>query len=207
MKYQSLGALRQLPIFLIFLLLFTTACKKNGKRAKKISSDVFSYVYAYTSGTISKSAPIKVRFTKAVVESDQVGNTVDNNLFSVAPDVSGNAIWENDHTLVFVADDNFASGQYYVAKVTLDKLFDDVPAGAKVFEFDFKIKDIFFEVSIDGLVAEDPSDLTQQLVAGNVFVSDEVDANGVEQLLTAKQNNKTLPIRWEHSGQNHRFFV
>jgi len=207
MKLQSLRSIRLLSFLLVGTLFLFTACKDNNKRAKKISSDVFSYVYAYTSGTISKTGAIKVRFTKPVVETDQVGKAVENGLFSLSPKAAGTTIWENDHTLVFVADDHFESGQNYMASVALAKLFDDVPSAVRVFEFDFKIKDIFFEVNIDGLIAENPSDLSNQLIAGKVFVSDEVDSGKVEALLTARQNGKVLNIRWEHSGNHHNFLA
>ena len=205
MKLQSLKTLRQLSFLLVCTLLFITACKDSNKRAKKISSDVFSYVYAYTSGTISKTGAIKVRFTKAVVDSDQVGKELEKGLFSLSPNAVGTAVWENDHTLVFNADEHFESGKNYVASVALGKLFDDVPSSVQEFEFDFKIKDIFFEVNIDGLIAEDQSDLSNQMIVGKVFISDEVDPAKVEQVLTAKQNGKALNIRWQHNGNDHVF--
>ena len=207
MKLQSPTALRQLPFYLVLALLFVTSCKKGNKRAKKISSDVFSYVYAYTSGTISKTGTIKVRFTKPVVDADQIGKEVEKGLFSVSPKTAGTAVWENDYTLVYNADENFASGENYIATVALDELFDDVPASVRAFEFDFKIKDIFFEVNIDGIVAENQSDLSNQLIAGKVFVSDEVDPAKVEKVLTARQNGKALNIRWQHNGNHHVFHV
>jgi len=207
MKRQSLSTLNQFPFFLVFVFLFITACKDNNKRAKKISSDVFSYVYAYTSGTISKTGAVKVRFTKPVIEANQVGKQAEKGLFKLSPNAAGTAVWENDHTLVFVADDHFVSGKNYIASVALGKLFDDVPAAVRAFEFDFKIKDIFFEVNIDGLVAEDQSDLSNQIIAGTVFISDEVDPAKVETILTARQNGKALNIRWQHNGNNHNFFA
>ncbi len=193
-------------VFFVFLTLSQFSCKKEYK-AKLMSNKINNYVYAYTSGVMSKAAPIRVRFVSAVVDKDEIGAEADDDLIWFSPKISGNAIWEDDRTLLFTPEDLLASNQNYVGKVALKSLFQNVAAEISTFEFDFRTKELFFEVSVDGIQSVGTVTKEQEL-SGKVFVSDEADHQEIEQLLSARFNGKDLPIRWSHpQGLNHEFVV
>ena len=111
---------KQLPLFLFFLPLIIFSCKKKEVvKAKAIPEAVKSYVYAYTSGVVSKNDPVRLRFSGAAVGEDLIGEEADDDILDFKPSISGTAIWEDDHTLLFRPKNHWESGQAYIGKVEI----------------------------------------------------------------------------------------
>ena len=109
--------------FLSFSLFLTqTGCKRN-LTARKMSPSMAAYVYAYTSGIISKEAPIRVRFTAPLVAADKVGKAVDGGVFSLTPSVSGDAVWEDAQTIRFTPKTSLDAKTAYLGTVKIKRLF------------------------------------------------------------------------------------
>ncbi|MCB9340905.1 MAG: hypothetical protein H6577_22490 [Lewinellaceae bacterium] len=202
---------KQIPVYLLFVILgiaLFPACKKREiVRAKEIPEAVKNYVYAYTTGVISKNDPVRVRFAGAAVAPDKVGTEADDDILSFTPSISGTYIWEDDHTVRFDPKNGWKSGQDYVAKVNLTEVFNNLPKEADGFEFDFLVREQGLSVDVYGIEAEDASDLKKQQLKGAVITNDAVAAEEIEKVLTVKQNGNELPISWDHSqdGLNHSF--
>ncbi|MBK7873798.1 MAG: hypothetical protein IPJ74_25630 [Saprospiraceae bacterium] len=188
------------------LILFS--CKRE-QRAEGVPESLSSYVYGYTSGVISKASPIRIRFTNAMVDAEQVGEEVKGNVLSFNPSISGKANWEDDRTILFEPETDLSSGVAYIATVDLRKLIDNLPKEATSFSFDFRTRDQYFEVQTNGFNAPDLKDMSKQEFGGTLFTADIAASEEVEQVLTAKQNGKDLPIRWEHEPNQmvHTFTV
>ena len=92
-----------------------------------MSANLSAYIYAHTSGTVSKASPVKVRFNSVVSGNDPA------NVLSLSPAVKGEASWEDQYTLLFQPNDHLASGIKYIGKVNLKKLFTGLPADAQSF--------------------------------------------------------------------------
>lgn len=190
------------------LLMFQACSKKDIVRAKAIPDAVKHYVYAYTAGVISKNDPVRVRFAGAAVSEDKVGKPADG-ILDFEPGISGTAVWEDDHTVIFEPEDGWANGTPYIAKVSLDEVFDNLPTEAKNFEFDFLVRDQNGAVEVFG-IEPDPAfanDMTKQLLKGAVTTNDAVEGEAVEKTVLVKQVGKDLPLTWEHSddGLTHYF--
>lgn len=168
-----------------------------------------AYVYAYSSGTISREQPIRIRFTSPIVKPDEVGKSVQNGVFSIIPSVSGSTIWEDPQTIRFTPEISFQSGLTYMSAVSLKRLFKNVPADAEEFQFDFRIRELYYEVIADGIQPENGNDMSKQELIGEVVTSDRTDDKGVEQILSATQNGNSLKINWIHAdnGIIHTFRV
>ena len=195
-------------LVVVLMALSVLACKRT-MVAKKMTKTMAAFVYAYTSGTISRETPVRVRLTSGIVKPEEVGKNVENGIFSLTPSVSGTAIWEDPQTIRFTPEKEFASGQTYVASVQLRKVFKNVPADAEVFEFDFRTRELYYEVVVDGIQAENQNDMTNQNLVGDLTTSDRTDDKAVEKVLTAKQNGNSLKINWLHApdGQHHTFKI
>ncbi len=197
--------------FVLLLLLSFTACKKTGEeqRAAAIPESVFSYVYAYTSGTVSRTAPIKVRFAKDAVSEDKVGTEAGNNLLFFSPKIEGKYVWENQRTLRFTPTEKLASGTVYVGKVQLIQIFPEAKGDAEKFEFDFRTYELNYVVKQTGFKTKNANDLSIQEFEGQLITTDFAESEKVEKMLSAKQNSKNLNIRWSHNpdGKQHNFTV
>ena len=191
-------------MFLFLVLFIQNSCKREPV-AKPMAASVNAYVYAFTSGTISRTSSIRVRFTNPVVEAEKIGQSVESGIINFRPEIPGKGFWEDDKTLVFEPESVLNSKTKYIASVQLAKLYDDVPAEAKSFDFDFRTAELYFDVAVEGMEAADPNDLSKQLITGTLRFSDVADTEGVNTLLEAKQEGNTLPVSWEISPNQRDF--
>ncbi|MCI5080612.1 MAG: MG2 domain-containing protein [Saprospiraceae bacterium] len=185
------------------LFAFTSCNSSQERRAEKMSDAVSAYVYAFTSGTISRTSPIRVRFTNTVEE----GAEVPSNFIYFEPSIEGIAVWEDNQTLRFDPSAPLPSGKSYIATIQLHEAFEDLPSEARSFEFDFRTKDQYFEVDVTGLRSPNPQDLTNQELSGTLLTTDMLDAEKAEELLSVEQGGNKLDIEWTHDsdGRTHEF--
>ncbi len=203
---NRISSLLTLGLIFAMGLQFISCNREN--RAQKMPESVSAYVYGFTSGVISRTAPIRVQFASMVASADQIGQEADG-IISFSPSIDGEATWENEHTLLFSPTTPLLSGTSYVATVQLSKVFDNLPADAKSFEFDFRTRDQYMEVSIDGFNAPNPKDLSKQELKGTLRTSDFAEAETVEKVLNANQKGSNLAIDWSHDGEGmvHNFTI
>ncbi|MFK7946762.1 MAG: hypothetical protein AB8G11_04165, partial [Saprospiraceae bacterium] len=195
-------------IILTIISTFSSCKKKHGQIEFK--EGFKAYIYAYTSGVISRSSPIRIRFTKSLVDQEEIGNEVKSGVLTFEPSISGQAIWEDDKTIKFISNDEMPSDEPYFGRVNLEKLYGNVPKDFKTFLFDFKTKVQFFEVSIEGLRNVNQTDLTQQKLVGTITTADVANNDKVEKILDVSQKgNDDLELTWQHDGDglHHHFMV
>ncbi|MFK7980615.1 MAG: MG2 domain-containing protein, partial [Saprospiraceae bacterium] len=195
-------------IFILIALLLFQSCKQKVSESAK-AADVSSYVYAYTSGVISKTTPIRIRFAKEAIALEKVGEVVESKLYNLAPKVEGKAIWEDAQTILFEPATYLNSGTKYEFKLALNKIFENVPKEASSFIMAFRTRDLRYDVNIDGLRAVNSDNLKEQELHGKVLTGDIADAEIVEKGLTAKQGGKSLAVNWQHLDGNkrHQFII
>ncbi len=192
---------------IIGLLSFVVSCKSDRRTASTLT-DLNPYIYAYTSGVISKSEPVVVRFAQEVVPADEVGKPVARGIFSIAPNVSGSAYWEDERTLRFEPESNFRSGTAYRARLNLRQFLKEVKREYRQFNFDFQVRDQYLEVNLIGIRPARENDLSVQQLEGTLYTSDLADIETVEQSLKALQGKRQLPITWESkTPKQHHFTI
>ena len=103
------NALSSCLVLFGLMALSVISCKRNIV-AKKMTQNMAAYVYAFTSGTISREQPVRIRFTSSLVKAEDVGKSVESGVFNITPSVPGAAIWEDAQTIRFTPEKNFASG-------------------------------------------------------------------------------------------------
>jgi uncharacterized protein YfaS (alpha-2-macroglobulin family) len=174
-----------------------------------VTEELQSYIYAYTSGVISKMDPIRVRFTQPGVSTEEVGQTLSDLPISFSPSIEGTVYWEDEHTLLLQPSSPMRSNTEYTATVKMNQIFANLPRNARVFDFSFMTRELFFDVVTEGLHSPDPNNLKKQELRGVLITSDITEAEATEQLLTATQNNNDLKVEWSHDNDqlNHRFTV
>lgn len=174
---------------------------------KKVKNDAFyqdlsQYIYAYTNGTIGRDEPVRVRFANAAVNADQVGKSVDAAVFSVSPEVKGQAVWEDDRTVLLKPEAPLKYGQQYHCKVGIGAIYKEAPATVRTFEFDFRVRELNFEVVVDGIQTPDAANLKAQQITGVVHSNEPVGQEELEKILSATQDNRALTITWNHTEGN-----
>lgn len=188
----------------LFLLVRSQRIVKNEAYFEAVSK----YIYAFTSGSISRDDVVRVRFVNAAVAADQIGQEVPASIFSTDPKIEGKVIWEDDRTIKLSPTQALTPGKRFTGTVSLKRIYKEVPNLARNFEFDFNIRELAFEVLTHGLSA-DPNDPRQHRVTGRVRVNEACEAAKVEQMFAAKQGNKALLVSWQHNqdGLSHTWTV
>ncbi|MDN4165278.1 MG2 domain-containing protein [Cytophagales bacterium LB-30] len=202
--------MRKLSYFFLLLLLVSACGKKNEPSTDWIDQQVAyqSYVSAYTYGTVSSGAPIKVRFVNAVSDEDQKSLNLAK-IMSLEPSAKGTFSWADANTLVFQAEEGLAPGTHYLAKVQLDELFNDIPDDLHTFTFGFQTITQNFSIEVERLQAENPSDVSKQQIEGVLKTADRISEEQAEKLMQADQEGSKLSIEWTHDKQGlvHRFLI
>ena len=194
---------------LVIIGLSITSCKEKDSLGSTDDFGFRNYVYAYTSGVISRAAPIRIRFTESLADATEIGEPIQNGILSFSPNISGNATWEDDKTILFEPSENLKTNTKYSGKVNLSQVFQGVPKDLQTFAFDFRTKEQFMNVSVEGLRAMDIGDLTEQELVGTIYTTDVAKAENVEKLLTANQSgNNNIKVTWDHDAdQMHHHFI
>ncbi len=188
----------------LFLLVRSQKVVKNEAYYEAVSK----YIYAFTSGSISRDDVVRVRFVNAAVAQEQVGKDVPASVFSTDPKIEGKAVWEDDRTIKFTPAKALKPGNRYTGRVSLKRIYADAPSLANTFEFDFTVRELAYDVVTDG-ISFDPNDPQHQRVTGRVRINESCLAAKIEQMLAAKQGNRALLVSWKHSddGLSHEWTV
>ncbi|WMX14384.1 MG2 domain-containing protein [Aureispira sp. CCB-E] len=204
----------------LLLLLLITACQPKttsdttteGVPSFNRSNAKYKYfVSAYTSGMISSTADIRVRFANDIVSATKIGTVAPVDLFSFEPAIKGTAVWESRQTIRFKPDEKLPAGQFYSAQANLRKIYPDIDKDLTTLNFDFKVLEQGYAVDIRGLREQSLTNLKQMRLIGTVYTNDVAVPSQVEEMLTIQQaNNKnTFSVSWEHLDNNkeHQFVI
>ncbi len=161
-------------------------------------SAVAQYIYAFSGEGMGSQDPIRIRFVNAAVSADQIGQTLPGHLLRFEPAIEGEAVWKDDRTIELQPRQPLPFGSHYTGRLALHRIYPDVPAQARIFEFELGIRDLAFDVETDG-IAPDPEHPQRQMVSGRVRLNETCDAAKIEKMLTARQGNRILPIAWQHA--------
>ncbi len=201
-KYFSQAFLCLLVVSLL------SSCNSCNNKEKTIDPAFSAYISAYTSGTISSEASIRIRLSNDIAKENEFNQAIDKNLFDFSPSIKGQAVWIDSRTIEFRPSEKLPSGQQYQVTFLLKNVM-DVPEKFNEFVFEFRVIQQSFEVKVDGLKPLDNINFYRQMLLGVVNTADVEDPAKVEQTLTATQNGKVLPVRWMHDGDRmtHSFTI
>lgn len=197
----------RLTYLIISLLVFSFwSCNKSDE-ARPMPESAKAYIYAYTQGVISRTAPIEVQFAALVADPDQIGTKVPSKLVQLKPQAKGDWEWVDQQTLRFTPEPSLDFGTSYTVQVALKDLFDNVPAEAGLFEFNVKTRDPYLSVSVDGLSTPNLNERQQQVLQGQLYTSDYLDNETASSLLNIEQRGRALDLTWTHDadGMVHYF--
>ena len=140
----------------VTLVLFIVAVfyYRAGKTAKDLTTSINpafgEYISAFTAGTISSGAPIRINLSKDIVDSSSVGKDASSALFDFSPSVKGKTTWLDKRTIEFRPEKRLVSGQIYQVEFALSKVM-DVPKDLSTFEYNFQVIPQNFELTIDNV--------------------------------------------------------
>ncbi len=165
------------------------------------------YITAYTSGDISKKAPIILKLTSAVTDLIKDKDNLPKDLINIKPNVKGTYKLINNE-IEFTPQENLKSDKKYFVEFNLDKLI-NVDDDLEQFSFEFKTIKQAFDFVIEEQKTLDKKHLKLQQVSGYVNTADAADPENIKKLLEVSQNGKELPVKWtsDIDLQTHFFTI
>jgi len=185
-------------VLLIALISIMSSC---GSNAESIIPDYKfdKYVSAYTSGTISKQSNVVVIFKNTSISGFEINKPLENNPFSISPDVNGQVKWTGLKTLEFVPDELLPSNEKFKVTLDLQKLNSEVPDSLAEFTFSFKTRAQNISISDYNLSPVSATNLTWHKLTGTVRTNDFEPAENIEKYLEISQDGEVMEVTWQHS--------
>jgi uncharacterized protein YfaS (alpha-2-macroglobulin family) len=186
--------------FILLLVCTLFSCKKA-----KINAEKNPYVFANTSGVISKNQPIKVVFANNMVEKKSVGGYVESDAFTISPSVEGKAIWQDEKTLIFKPTESLESNKSYDVSINIGKIHDNVPGEFKNFNFSLQTIKQDYSVQWNGWETVSSSDYAATNYKGKILTADADENKNIESIVKPQTGN----VKWAHSndGLTHDFVI
>jgi uncharacterized protein YfaS (alpha-2-macroglobulin family) len=180
------------------------ACKKAKKPQDQ---EWYRYISAYTSGDISRKAPVRVLFVGNVGSEGQNPAELKDYLEFI-PALSGKTEWKSPRELVFTPDRELVPGTLYRAVLNIRK-FMKLPRAYARFEFAFAVLRESLAIDLEGLAPLDEISPNQFLLRGMLSTRDSQEGAAVKKILSARQEGKALSVEWAHEneGRSHSFLI
>lgn len=181
------------PITLLFVLIIFSCKKKN------ITPDNFfkfrDYISYTTSGLTSVYSPIKISLANDV-EGWETDKDISDDIISVSPHLEGSLKATNKHTFIFTPDEPLEPDTEYTVSVKIDKLYKKVPESFRTFTFQFKTIKQNFTIIDKSLQSYDKHWLFMNAVMKS---ADYIKLEDAKKLISASQENRSLPIVFDES--------
>ena len=193
---------------IVVLILVYGRVTSNKSQESHINPAFGAYISSYTSGVISSGSGIRIILSQPFADSSMIGMDSSKKLFQLSPSVNGKTVWLDSRTVEFLPAKRLISGQQYKVSFLLSKLF-DVPPQLASFEYPIQVIRQDFDLRIENLKSVDRNNLSLQRLEGIIQTADYSEVLDVEKVLLAKQEGKSLPIKWMHSndGRQHNFII
>lgn len=209
MFWQRIVAVIAFLVLIAAAIWFANRTRQATDAAISVDPAFAEYISAYTSGVVSSTSPLRVVFTRDMVDSSRLGSESDDRLFSFTPSISGKTVWINPRTVEFRPEQRLPAGKSYTATFALFRLNDAVPEALRLFRYAFRTMAQNFEIEVVGMSPYNSTDLSRQKIEGIVRTADYAESVRVEQAMEAAQGGKKLGLTWVHDedGRSHRFVI
>ena len=151
-----------------------------------VATETARLVSTVTSGTVSSRGPVKVRFTKPVVDGSLLDHPLKKRVFAFTPRIDGTAKWESTRDLVFRPNRPLPARQAYRGRLDLAALLPDRP-DLEPLDFDFIVAGreiLSLEGDFDLRTAGDPKYL---IYRGRLKLTVEAELDGVRRAATLRR--------------------
>ncbi len=193
-----------MPSSKIFLLLFLLPLFIHCD-SKKEESDLAKFkdhIYSHTQGEISIADPVVFRLVNPV-KNQNINQELDPELLETKPKIDGKIYLSSDRNLIFSPDKNLKPGQTYEVVLHLDRLYPSIDSAFDRYKFEFSTIKPDFKVSLEALESYD-NEWSYRNAA--VETSDLVSFDQVKAIISAKQSDKNLSIKWYEANDMATYF-
>ncbi|MEX0313147.1 MAG: alpha-2-macroglobulin, partial [Allomuricauda sp.] len=194
---------RYLRILFSCLIVLSVSCKKKAPESETDNLFKFKdYISYHTHGHQSISTPITIVLAQQLHQFELTQELPEEYL-KISPKVDGKLSIENGRELVFQPSEYLKSDTEYVVSLAMNKLFEDIDRDFKKYTFSFKTIAPNFKINLGNLQSYSKD---WQYLSGTLNASDILDASKINGVLSAKQGAKEIPVKWDNSTENAKYF-
>ncbi len=162
------------------------------------------HIEQFTQDWVSADTVPLIRFTHPVIAEAMVGKPVDD-IIEIEPSHSIETVFVSTSELEIRHADKFPSGELFEVSLLPGHL-EGIPKGLP--DFRFKIKTIQQSMNINDIgLTSDPKLEDHMVLTGTLTTADKTENADIEKIISAKQDDATLPITWSHEGNNRHVYT
>ncbi|MEP7197293.1 MAG: MG2 domain-containing protein [Saprospiraceae bacterium] len=179
---------------LLLLLVFTSCSKQRANKQQTHFESYREYINAYPTGYLKASEPVNLHFEQKAIDSSLIGSEVSSKIFQIQPQLSGKAVWKNEYTISFTADQSKLDRKItYTAKTQLNEIFKNVPDSLNSFAFEFNYVPISINLTWDYLHTDQEYE-GAMLLEGKLKASDEIPEDQMKNLIKTEASTGNSPV-------------
>jgi uncharacterized protein YfaS (alpha-2-macroglobulin family) len=196
---SSAGFAVILIVFTLIIFLGLNGCKSQEKpEQKKITytlttAEIISHV---TSGTISSTDEIILRFVRPEIDADQVGSVLKKQIFYFQPGIKGSASWKDRRTVVFKPQEKLPFRRDFSGEIRLNELFPGynhlkpIPIG-----FSTAGREILSSVDDFELVEKNNPSLVKY--KSTITFTEPIEIEKVKKATSFSIDSRKIPLEWK----------
>ncbi len=188
--------------FVLLLLVSIFSCKDKTPSQTDNLFAFKEYIAYHTYGNVSVKTPIKIQLVKPL-DQFEINQEIPAGFLTFSPTVTGKLIVENSNTLIFQPQNKLNPNTVYTLTLKLDELYDDLPSEFNTYTFSIKTLSPNFHVTLGNLQSHDKQ---TQYLTGSIEANDFIAFEKAKQLIKATQEEQNIPIVWEDTGEDAKFF-
>jgi hypothetical protein len=194
-------SLLRLTALAVIVLLY--ACKDKTETSQTDNLFKFKdYISHHTYGNQSIALPIRIELSQPL-DQFEITQEIDSDYIKIIPKTEGTLIIENGTTLIFQPDEMLEPDTEYSVTVKLSELYENIGREYKNYTFAFKTIAPNFKISLDNLQSYSKE---WQYVSGYLEAADIISLETAKKLVSVKQGNKNLKIKWPDDETSARYF-
>ncbi|QEC53300.1 hypothetical protein EDD80_10335 [Anseongella ginsenosidimutans] len=197
------AASRPRSVFYLFFLvtIILASCKPP---VREVDPAFAKYIESYTTGTISRQSPVRIRLASEVPSLYEEGAELPASLFRFEPGIEGKAYRTDPGTIEFRPAGNLEPGRMYTAVFDLSAVI-DVPEELEEFTFQFQVIEPSFDIAEEGLRVSSSTSPEYLEYNGYITTADIEDPLQVEKLLSVDYEGKKPLIKWQHRAEEKKY--
>ncbi len=204
--------MRNQILTLLLSVIVLVGCQQNARKGKTISvlpAGVGTYLSSYSEQSIDINEELYFRLSGSVISSDNIGEVVSSEIFSISPSVPGRAHWSDSATLIFKSDEHLDYDSDYRITINLESLYPEISEEYKTIKIDYHTKPLDIQFRINDIQYGNTASNEQLSVSGYLKTNSPITQDKIKNILKAKQKGNTdLVLNWDyHNKKRHGFTI
>jgi len=194
------------PFALLALVFTVSSCKKKGP--VKVDPAFAQYIVEFTTGQVSATGEIAVRFRDDVAMKDNTNERPAKEVFSFEPSLAGHSYWADERTIIFKPEKAMPRGTQYNVALQVDAIA-EVPKEFAVFRFPFTVLEQHINAEVGPLEISAMGNTDVYRMEVSVHSTDGAGPDDATKMLTATLDGRALKINYTSSGNGtlHQFSI